>query len=153
MKRVNRQNGFGMISIVIVLVVLAALGAALVRLSNAARQTVDQELMAARAEQAAKAGAQWGLYRALKGSWTQCAGVSQTLDLTADFGTRVTVRCDSKLYSEGADPVRPDQPLSLRIYTIGAVACNSGGQCPDDARARQPNYVERSVTVRVTDLP
>lgn len=146
-----RQKGFGMISIVMVLIVLSALGAAVVRMTNAAHQTVDQELMAARADQAARAGAQWGLYQALKGTWTQCASASQTIDLTADLGTRVTVTCNSTPYNEGADPDHPDQPLTRRIYTIAALACNSDSQCPDNARALQPNYVERSITVRVTN--
>ena len=100
MKR-QGQRGLGAVAAIIVLVVLAALAAAVVRFGAVAQATNAQNVMSARASQAARAGTEWGLYQAFKGSWTTCTGASQTLDLTASTGFRVTVSCDSRSYYEG----------------------------------------------------
>jgi len=136
----NRQLGFGAIAAIFVLVVLAALAAAIVRFGNVAQVSIAQNLLSARALQAANAGTEWGLYQALKGSWTTCSGVSQTLDLTASTGFHVTVSCDSRSFNEGES--EPSVPRVVRMYTVDAVACNST-LCPDNGAATGPGYVER----------
>lgn len=141
----RQVNGLGAIAAILVLVSLAALAAAVIRLSTAQQIGSVQELGAARATQAARAGIQWGLYQAFKGSWTTCSGASQTLDLTADYGMRVTVSCSSSLYNEGESV--PGTPQTVRVFTIEAVACNSTGSCPDNTRATGPAYVERRMQV------
>lgn len=146
----NRQTGLGAVAVLVVLVVLAGLAAAIVRLGGSAAQASGLDIAAARALQAAQAGTQWGLYQALKGTWTTCAGVSQTLDLNTTLGTRVTVTCSSTLYNEGENPASPGTSKTVRIYTIDAVACNSTA-CPDNTRALSPGYVERRKTVQASD--
>ena len=142
-------RGFGAIAAIVVLVVLSALAAALVRIAGAAQTASAQDLLGARAFQAARAGLDWGLYQAFKASWTSCSGASQTLDLVADTGFRVTVRCDSSVFNEGESA--PGVPRTVRIYTVDAVACNGAAACPDDARAARPGYVERRLQVQATD--
>ena len=95
--------GFGAIAAIFVLVVLASLAAAIVRIGQAAQTGSAQDILGARAWAAARAGTEWGLYQALKGGWSTCSGASQTLDLTADTGFRVTVRCSSQVHNEGED--------------------------------------------------
>lgn len=133
--------GFGAIAAIFVLVVLASLAAAIVRLGQSTQTGSAQDILGARAWAAARAGTEWGLYQALKGSWTTCSGASQTLDLSADIGMRVTVRCSSNLYNEGENTIGAAQ--TLRVYTVNAVACNSTSACPDNTRAVQPGYIER----------
>lgn len=147
--RRRSQRGFGAIAIVMMLVLLAALAAAVVRLASAQQLGSAQELNAARAAQAARAGVEWGLYQAFKGSWTSCAGSSQTLDLSSDLGMRVTVSCSSALYNEGESA--PGTPQTVRVYTVEAVACNGTGSCPDAARVSSPAYVERRLQVQASD--
>ena len=74
-----------------------------------------------------------------------CAGApSQTLDLRADNGMRVTVRCSVNSYTEGGD--------ARRIYLVDAVACNgAGASCPDNGAAVTVNYVERKRQLLVSD--
>lgn len=144
------QRGLGAVAAILVLVSLAALAAAILRLSTAQQIGTVQELGAARASQAARAGLEWGLYQAFHGSWTTCAGASQTLDLSADFGLRVTVSCSSSLYNEGESDTTPGTPQSVRVFSIEAVACNSTGSCPDNTRATGPAYVERRVRVEAS---
>ncbi|NRF71124.1 MSHA biogenesis protein MshP [Aquincola sp. S2] len=143
------QRGFGAIVAIVVVVVLAALAAALVRLGGAAQTGSAQALLAARAAQAARAGTEWGLYQAFKGAWAACSGASQTLDLGAGSGARVTVSCDSRLFNEGESA--PGVARTVRIYTIDAVACNGSGSCPDNAAATGAHYVERRRQVQASD--
>ena len=145
----QRQRGLGAITIIVVLVLLAGIAAAIVRLNSAAQTTATQELLAARAAQAARAGLQWGLYQAFKGPWTACAGASSALDLSAENGMRVTVSCSSTLYNEGE--AEPGTPRTVRIYTLDAVACNSASGCPDNTMVARPGYVERRWQIHATD--
>jgi MSHA biogenesis protein MshP len=144
----GQQRGFGVIASIIVLVILAALAAAIVRFGAVAQSTSAQAVLAARALQAARAGTEWGLYQAFKGSWTTCSGASQTLDLASDLGFHVTVSCDSRGYNEGE--TAPGSARVVRVYTIDAVACNAT-TCPDNTRATTPGYVERRRQVQATD--
>jgi MSHA biogenesis protein MshP len=144
------QQGLGAIAAIVVVVVMAALAASIVRLSSAQQGGQAQDLLAARAAAAARSGAEWGLYQALKGSWSACAGASSTLDLRSESGMRVTVSCSSSQYNEGESS--PGVAQTLRVYTIDAVACNgSGSSCPDAASAVTPTYVERRLRVQATD--
>ncbi|MED5620369.1 MSHA biogenesis protein MshP [Ideonella sp. BN130291] len=145
------MRGLGAIAAIVVLVVMAAMAAAVVRLGSAEQNGFAQQLNASRASQAAQAGAEWGLYQALRGGWTTCAGTTQTLDLSTDLGMRVTVSCSSTLYNEGESASTPGTPQQRRLYTIDAVACNAATACPDASRAVTPNYVERRRQVHATD--
>lgn len=142
-------RGLGLIAVLVVLVALAALAAAIARIGAASQLGQAQDLEGARAWQAARAGTDWGLYQALKGSWSACSSQSRTLDLSGESGLnglRVTVSCDSRSFNEGE--TAPGTPHSLRVYTIDAVACNSSTACPDNTRALQPGYVERKRRVQ-----
>jgi MSHA biogenesis protein MshP len=150
--RSTAQRGLGAIALILVIVALAAIGAALLRLGMGSQRALADDLMAARALQAAMAGKEWGLYQALHAgaSWNSCSAASQTLDLSADYGLRVTVGCNSTVYNEGVadDGVTTK---TLRIYTIDAVACNSATSCPDATRAGLPGYVERRVVTQASN--
>ncbi|MFM2068993.1 MAG: hypothetical protein RLZZ584_3902 [Pseudomonadota bacterium] len=144
-------SGLGAIAAIVVLVLLAALAAAIVRIGGTAQLTLAQDLLGARAWQAARTGNEWGLYQALKGSWaSSCTGASasQTLDLRAESaGMLVTVSCSSATYNEGE--ASAGVPQQRRVVMIDAVACNAPATCPDDTRATRPGYVERRRQVQV----
>lgn len=144
-----RMRGLGAVAAIVVLVVLSVLAAALVRMAGAAQTASAQDVQGARAFQAARAGLDWGLYQAFKGTWISCSGATQTLDLVADTGFRVTVRCESNVFNEGESA--PGTPQTVRVYAIDAVACNGAATCPDDGRAARPGYVERRLQVQATD--
>jgi MSHA biogenesis protein MshP len=133
-------RGLGSITIIVLLVGMAALAAAVMRLGQQGATTTQQDTQALRASAAARSGIEWGLYQALKGSWTSCASQSQTLDLSSDGGMRVAVTCTSTAYYEGESA--PGTPATVRLYTIDAIACNSTS-CPDAAAAVRQGYVER----------
>jgi MSHA biogenesis protein MshP len=136
------QRGFGAIAAIVILVILATISAALVRLGTTQQVTSTQDILSARAWQAARAGNEWGLYWALSsGCWVG----AKTLDnLRATTGFSVTVTCTSRTFNEGEESLVP--PLvTARVtttYSIEAVACNSAA-CPDAAVAATPGYIER----------
>jgi MSHA biogenesis protein MshP len=143
-----RQRGLGAITAVLVLVALAVLAAGIVRIGSAAHAARAQDAQAARALLAARAGLEWGLYQAFKGSWTACGATTQTLDLVSTTGTRVTVNCDSRVYNEGE--ASAGVARQVRVYTLDATACVSSSSCPDTAAAVQPGYVERRLQIVAT---
>jgi MSHA biogenesis protein MshP len=147
--RQTRQRGIGVVAAIVVLVMLASLGAAVMRMTWTQQLTSAQDIMTARALQTANAGVEWGMYQALKGTWAgaACTG-SQTLDLSGSSGFKVTVTCTTQAtpYNEGQTEsgggVTSD--VTLRIYQIDAVACNgTAASCPDNASSANLNYVER----------
>jgi len=137
-----RQQGFGIIAAIVVLVIMATLAGALVRLGTTQQATSAQDFLSARAWQAARAGTEWGLYRAL-GPAASCVG-STTLDLRASTGFAVTVTCTAQPFNEGEST--PGTPQVNTSYSIEAVACNAAA-CPDAALAATPGYIERKSLV------
>jgi MSHA biogenesis protein MshP len=163
----SRQQGFGVIAAIIILVILAGLSAALVSIGTTQQTTAAQDVMSARAWQAARAGNEWGLYRALKGDWKEGAAsdlcpaggalgpgapVSGALDLTADTGFHVTVTGECWRYNEGETV--PGTAKTVLIYRIRAVACPVS-TCPasgaDLAAVAGAAYVERTRVVLATN--
>jgi len=111
----GRQRGLGAITIIVVLVVLAGIAAAIVRLNAAAQTAATQELLAARAAQAARAGLQWGLYQAFKAHGRVQRRKQHSGTSAAKAACAFTVSCSSTLYNEGESaPVLRRRCASIR---------------------------------------
>lgn len=157
MNRARIQSGFAYIAAVVLLVVVAGLAVALLRLSATQQSTVDQALLGARAGLAARGGVEWA-FRVLDTPYCEGAPV-QLPQLRAESGFHVTVTCSYNTYSEGerirmpapgGDPEPVAEPLTKRIYRITAVACNGAGAgCPDPGSVAGADYVERARTATV----
>lgn len=150
----NRQKGFGVIAAIIVLVILAALAAAIVSLGTTQQTTSTLDLLSARAWQAARAGNEWGLFRALStttsgDAWKTCDGATATLNLTADTGLYATVTCDSWLYREGEEA--PGTARTVRIFRIRSIACPVAAGCTGNNDGSGTYYVERVRSVIATN--
>lgn len=127
------QRGSALVVAVFLLVVLALLGAAAVRITGVQGQTVSLELLGARALQAARAGLEWGSHRAIVAG--SCLNASTTLAEAALAGFAVTVSCSSSTHTEG--------PATVTIYVISAQA--SAGNYG------QPDFVSRRLRRVLTD--
>ncbi len=153
--RMTSQRGLGAVAALFVLVVLSVLGSAIARLGWTQQISSVQDMDGARAQRAANSGAEWGLYQALRGSWTNCSGATQTLTgMRADLGMIVTVTCNHDTFVEGqtgsgATPVFTDR--TIRVYRIDAVACNANTACPDASRVGSIGYIERRRQVQASD--
>jgi MSHA biogenesis protein MshP len=138
MKRRCRQAGLGAIAVILILLVLGSLSAAIVSFSSGEQLGSALDIQSVRAWQAASAGTEWGLARALQAN--DCSSGNW---LHPDYpDMRVTVVCTSHDYTVGEAAL--DTPRKLRVFHITATACNGqSGSCPDAGSAAQPLYVER----------
>lgn len=123
-------RGFGIVTAVFLLVVLAGLGAALVNLTTVQQTTSSLDIQGARAYQAARAGIEWGLYRQLRNN--SCAAPSSFV--VPANGFTVTVQC-----------ILTTGPGTLQRYQVVAVACNQpvNGACTAAATSNSTDYVRR----------
>jgi MSHA biogenesis protein MshP len=144
----RRGRGFTLISALFIIVVLAALGAALAKISVRQHLGSAAEIEAARAYQGARAGLEWAAYQVQRvpappGAAPACFSTSSF----ALAGHTVTVSCSrtpaSGSLSEGS--------TTLVFYQLVSTACNapSGGACPASGPPAA-TYVERQLSWTVT---
>lgn len=142
MRRLRSEGGFAYLAAIVMMVVVAGLIAAMLRLTLAQQGTANDAALVARASQAARGGVEWALYQLTNNAATPCAA-STTLNDFAATGFRVTVNCSKTAYQEGQDATT-GASLTKNLYTIDAIACNGGGnQCPDVNTPTAPDYTER----------
>ena len=109
---------------IMVLVILAALAAAITTFSTGQQITSAQDIQAVRAWQAANAGTEWGLYRALQSN--VCDTQNWTHPDYADFN--VNVVCTSHDYNEGQIE-KAGLPITrvIHVFNVTATANNPAG--------------------------
>jgi MSHA biogenesis protein MshP len=143
----RRHAGFTMVSVVFILVVLAALGAALAGISRHQHLAAAADLQAARAYQAARAGMEWAAYWQFKvGRFTPACVPTNTIVPGGTLsGFTVTLRCTL------TGPVA-DGGTNRTFWTLVANACNapSGGTCPATGAVGE-TYVEREVVWTIVE--
>ena len=110
-RSLSNQAGFTLVQAIFILVVLALLGAAMVRLIGVQSSTSVMALQQARAYQAARSGLEWGAARAAAGA--DCNGNMQI------NGFGVNVVCGIANFTEGSQPPYPVYSISATA-TIGA---------------------------------
>jgi DNA-binding transcriptional regulator YdaS (Cro superfamily) len=137
------QSGFAYIAAIVLLVVVAGMATALLRLTGTQQSTVNQALLGAKAGLAARAGIEWGFRTCLT-----TAGITDLSQFKSETGFNVSVDCQFTDYREGERASGQTSVSQVkRIVQINAVACNgSAARCPD-ANANivaGPEYVERA---------
>jgi MSHA biogenesis protein MshP len=152
--RAGFEAGFSAVTAVVILVMLAVLGAAIVNITETRSVSVAQDVLGSRAIQAARAGIEWGAFQirnpentnpAPPGPYTAqyaCPGLATSFALgggLAEF--TVTVQCTSTAYTEFG--------MLITVYQLVATSCNipvgaAPGTCPNTTTAF--NYAERQVT-------
>ena len=131
--------GFSIVTALFLVVVLSALGVAMMSLTTSQQTSSALDLLGARAYEAARAGVEYGLYQQRINS-SCVAATSFPLGGTLSTFT-VTVRCT-------VNPTPGMGPEMNRI-TVTATACNqpAGGACPN-AATTSADYVQRTVMVQ-----
>ena len=138
-----------MISMLFILVVLAALGAALAKISQRQQLGSAAEIDAARAYQSARAGLEWAALQVLRNpappaAAPACFGSTSFNPPGSLAGFTVTVSCTrtppSGTLSDGA--------ANLAFFQLVANACSapSGGACPNSSSTPTTTYVERQLS-------
>ena len=136
----RRARGFSLVTAIFLLVVLAGLGVAMTSVFTMQQVESALDVQGARADQAARAGIEWAVYRRLING--QCAA-AQSFALPAGTSLSpftVTVQCQ---LATG--------PGSLRTWTLTATACNQpgGGACPNPQN--NADYVQRRIPAVLSD--
>lgn len=152
MRRWRRQAGVSIVTAIFLLVVLSALGAAIVTLSTAQHIGSALDLLGSRAYEAARSGVEYGLYRqAIDGA---CGTSSFSMPAPTMAPFTVTVQCvqnqTSNMSKRDATSELPALAEGRPLQTvITATACNqpAAGACPNPAPS-SPDYVQRVVTVQ-----
>ncbi len=135
----GRRAGFALPSAIFLMVILAALGAFIVRVNMLQTGSSVLDVLGVKAYQAAAAGTEWGAYQVLIPAAAVC--LAQT-DLTfpgtalAPFTSRVKCTLTTSTDELG---------VNVSVYQIMATACNQP-PCPNPAPANA-NYVARQITV------
>lgn len=156
----KHTHGFAIVSAIFILVVLAALGAFIVSISTSQHIGAALDIQGVRAYQAARAGAEWGMYqieatpaynfsygtpaaavgsanpntRACPASPTSFTPAAPTL---AAF--TITVTCTATI----------DVNNGPTVFRVVSTACNqpAAGACPNAAPAAGFDYIERRIEV------
>ena len=158
MKFSNSCSGFALPSAIFILVILAALGAYAVKTSSSQHLALALDFQGARAYQAARAGAEWGIWQAVNNSDPAVVGhyacrdsctVNSSCDATPGAATSsvtlpgdlagytVSVACTCQAYCEGAR----DSTNPLRVYSLTSTA--------SQGTAGTASYVARVIAVTV----
>lgn len=140
----HRAAGFTLVSVLFIIVVLAALGAAIASVSTRQHLGSAAEVESARALQAARAGLEWAAFQVLRNPAPPAAAPScfGTASFTAAGLTNytITVSCSQTAGTDGS--------TALSFYQLTANACNapSSGACPNTGASPSNTYVERQLT-------
>ncbi len=129
----RRPRGFALVPALFLLVVLAALALAGIRIGVGQQQTVTLNLLQARALAAANAGIEWSAYQAIHGSCV--AATRLTLTEAALNGFVVQVSCSAMPFSSGG--------VAHTAYVLSATAASG--------TYGQPAFVQRTVRATFTD--
>jgi MSHA biogenesis protein MshP len=134
-----RQRGFSIVSAIFLLVVLAALGVAIVSVSTTQNVTSAQDIQGSRAYHAARAGAEWGVFQVMNpaGTLAPSPPVCPANATLAIEGFAVTVTCSNY------GPYRETTGVAQRtivVYVMTSTATSS-------AAVGSVDYVERQAQV------
>jgi len=127
----SRQGGFGLVAAMFVIIVIAGAIAAMARMSETQSATSSMAIQQARAYQAARAGIEWGIHRAM-------ADLSCEDQFTLG-GFEVEVKCDIP-----PDAVSlPEEDRSLRFISLQASAQYVSPGNPDHVYRQLSAVVEK----------
>jgi MSHA biogenesis protein MshP len=126
-------HGFALVPALFLIVVLGALALVAIRVGNGQAHAVTMALQEARALAAARAGIEWGAYRALNGGCA--ASTSLSLTEASLSGFTVIVTCAATTFTTGA--------ATNSSYVVSAAATTG--------TYGQPSYARRVVSGTFTD--
>ena len=135
MKTPGPHRGMALPTAIFLLVIMAALGAFLMRIASLQQTGSAQDILSAKALQAARSGMEWSLYQAQRNATCIAASGFSPGGNLADFTVSIAVSTSS--YNEGG--------TTVRLCDVTVTACNqtSGGACPGTSGTTY--YVERQL--------
>ena len=139
LRRARRMRGFSLVTAIFLLVVLAGLAVAMVSITTVQSTQSAMDVQGVRAEQAARAGLEWGLRQQI------AAGLSAGAPCIAATAFALPAGTTLSSFVVSVQCATVTGPGTLASWTITATACNQ----PAAAAPRCPNpgnnadYVQR----------
>lgn len=137
--RTGRMRGFSLVTAIFLLVVLAALAAVMVNISTFQQTESAMDVQGVRAEQAARAGLEWGLQKQLAANLATAPPCMAATSFAMPSGSTLSA------FSVSIQCSMATQPGTLTRWTITATACNQPATtepfCPH--AGNNPDYVQR----------
>lgn len=146
----RRAGGIGIVTAIFLLVVLAALGTAIVTLTTNQVATSVQDQQGARSYQAARAGIEWALYIALRSN-TPATPAASLSGCTAGSGYTFAMPPNTTLSSFSVTVTCEQVASTAAHFWIRATACNEPNGalgCPNNV-SKSAEYVQRVVEVQL----
>jgi MSHA biogenesis protein MshP len=131
--RARQQAGFALVAAMFVMIIIALVILAMTRLAGNQHGTNSLAIQQARAYQAARAGLEWGITRAVAGNCAASSTVNMAGSNLSEF--TVSLRCTPLGYND-------ENGTALNIYTLTASAQNG-------VPASRPDYAFRRLTAKV----
>jgi MSHA biogenesis protein MshP len=152
----RKSAGVAIITAIFLLVVVAGLAVAVVSLTTAQQDASAKDLQSQRAYQAAKAGIEWALFRALQTGVLPPAALpcGTTIPVAlppnttlSNFVVTLSIRCDGDTANGLAGGGADDRTASHLVIT--STACNQpvNQVCPNAAPGA--DYVQRQITAQL----
>lgn len=147
----RRAAGIGIVTAIFLLVALAGLGVAIVSVVTSQQASATQDQQGARAYQAARAGMEWALWRALRSG--AGAGPSASLGCPRAAGSGYTFALPAPSLSAFSVTITCGANAGLaggvEHFWIRATACNEPGAsgCPNASKG--PDYAQRVVEAQL----
>lgn len=132
-QRMPGQAGFALVAAMFVMIIIALVIAAMMRMAGNQHGSNSLAIQQARAYQAARAGLEWGISSALAGNCLASKTLVMSGANLSEFDG-VLLSCELQTYSENGNAVR--------IYTLTATAQNG-------APGGRPDYAYRRLTATV----
>lgn len=142
-RRCVRCLGFALPTAIFLMVILAAVGVFIARITLLQSSSSSLDSLGAGTYQAARAGVEWGAFNSLRNT-TCAASTTLTFAGTALAPFTATVMCSSPTITD-------ELGVSVTIDQIVSTACNepaAGPVCPNPAPTIA-NYTERRITITV----
>lgn len=156
MPRAGKQQGFAIVSSIILIVLLAMLGGFMATMSGLQHATTSRTLVAARAYYAAKAGLDWGIHEVIIDQDINHNPIclpSSTF-YPAGLGLediKVTVTCVQEYGDHDNQGVFKADKKNGVFYIVSTAEFGSYGTPPNYTDA-SPDYVRRSVSTKVANF-
>jgi len=132
----RHERGFSLIAALFVMVVVALAVVAMARLSVSTNGTISLAIQQARAYQAARAGLEWGIRKAVKDGFCM-PSTSVALDGDLSDFSGVVVSCKQLTYAER------ENGKTLTLHTLSAVSQNAASP------SVRSDYAYRKLEARV----
>lgn len=131
----SRQRGFTLVAALFLIVVLAALGIAIVTISGVQRQSVNLSLKETQAYFAARSGLEYASWFATQNPAAGCTSTTLTPGGNQLTGMTITLACASSTHTENGS--------TFYVYSYTSVASYG--------TYGQPDYVSRTLSATIVE--